>query len=80
MTIVDTTSTIAPALKTIGALLSYNTSNIFSRKEYNKDSANKYVHDIYDAICITIEILVFSLVMYCPRRGASEIMRTKRVS
>ena len=35
----------APALKRIGAFCSHNTSNTPSRKQYEKDSANKPVHD-----------------------------------
>ena len=42
---VYTLSTVAPALKTIGASCSHNTSDTFSRKECKKDGANKPVHD-----------------------------------
>ena len=45
MTMVDTPSTAAPVLKTIGASRSQNTPNKFYRKEYKKDGANKPVHD-----------------------------------
>ena len=48
---VNTLSTTAPSLKTIGALRSQSTSDTSSRKECEKYGADKPVHDEgYDAI------------------------------
>ena len=47
----DTPSIAASGLKTIGASCSQNTSDTLSRKECEKDVANKPVHDeVYNAI------------------------------
>ena len=45
MKMVDTPSTAAPSLKTIGASRSHNTSDTSSRKECEKDGADTPVHD-----------------------------------
>ena len=45
MEMVDTPVTATPALRTIGSSLSKNTSNISSRKEWEKYGDNEPVHD-----------------------------------
>ena len=58
-TIVENLSRAAPGLKEIGASCSQNTFDAFFRKEYEKDGADKLVHDEEDDAVVSHQKSMF---------------------
>ena len=76
MAMVDTTSTEPPVIKRICTLRSLNTLDTYSRKEYEKDSANTPVHDEVDYSIVSHNKSTFLVQSHLGQEEGGEMVRT----